>query len=408
MASTTRDVALPSSGNTSWYSHYAALDADSRRGTLDSFHLDSFDGATDDDKLTAAIAAQQAATARNMPPIVLPARPISFTSPRQLYSGLKIVPPWPTGQKNPELSSGNYGGVEITLGGSITNGLSSWWHNSAGGNVYDVYMSGFMVQGSQGAATHQFLDCATGTLYACEFNALSFNFMYGVLGNTSRKCLVTQVALTGSWTMNNAWNTQYHLGGSDSLIHMDSFNNIGVSQSAAQTGSLTTYFAKFDSLEAQVGKIYVSAMNGWRGILISGSGTSIDMHGSIIEGYKSTRVNGLLAGPGPGSLVYITDGAVSMHGVKIGQGMDNPDATETGLVRVTGGEVSMSGCNFYGRNLGDAGVYGIQHTGGRLYVAGSTRRQNEGAYWSGRPKVQTTATAGSGAYTYYCPDQSMA
>jgi len=164
---------------------------------------------------------------------------------------------------------------------------------------------------------------------------------------------------------------------------------------------------KFDSLEAQIGKLYISTMNGWRGVLISGNGTIIDMHGSIIEGFKPTRVNGLLAGPGPGSQVKITGGAVSMHGVKIGQGMDNPDASEDGLLWITGGEVSLFGVNFYGANLdptnGDQNA--IQHTGGRLYAAGITKRQN--ITLTSRPQILTSATVGTGSYTYYCPDQSL-
>lgn len=397
-----RDTALPAQGNTAWYAHYQAVDEDARRGANDSFHLDEFTG-TDDQKLTSAISAQQAATARNMPPIVLPSRPISFTTPRTLYSGCKIVPPWVTGQKNGELAGGNYVGAEITLGGSVTSGTASWWNGT--GDIYDVFMSGFTVQGNQGSSVHQFLDQPSGTLYACEFNSLAFNFMRGVFGRSDRKCLMTQVALTGSWTINNAWDTQIHAGGSDCIWWMDSFANIGVSQSASQTGTLSTYFMKLDSLELMMGKVYISAMNGWRGILISGGGSMVDMHGSIIEGYKPTRVNGLLAGPGPGSLVKITDGAVSMYGCKIGQGMDNPDVTEDGLVWISGGEVSMFGVNFYGRNMTTENA--VQHTGGRLYMAGITKRQNEGAYWTNRPNVLTTATAGTGAYTFTCPDQSI-
>jgi hypothetical protein len=188
---------------------------------------------------------------------------------------------------------------------------------------------------------------------------------------------------------------------------MDSFNNVGVSGTAAQTGGLTTYFMKWDSLEAQIGKVYISTMNGWRGVLISGAGTIIDMHGSVIEGYKPTRLNGLLSGPGPGSQVKITGGAVSMHGVKIGQGMDNPDVSENGLLDISGGEVSLFGVNFYGANMdptnGDANA--IYHTGGRLYAAGITKRQN--ITLTARPQIATTATAGNGAYTYYCPDGSL-
>lgn len=401
-----RDTTLPASGNTSWYAHYQELDEAARRGTLDSFHLDEYTG-TDDQKLTAMIADQQAATARNMPPMILPSRPMTFTTPRQWYSGLKLIGPHKSGQKNPELSSGTYVGPEISFGGTISNGASSWWNNAASvSQLFDIHMADFSMQGSQGAATHQFADCNVGTLYACNFDAISGNFMRSMYGDHSanRKFLVTQVSWTGNNTWNNAWKCQAFLGGSDVLVNPDMLN-IGVSSSAAQTGTLSTYFLVFDTLEATVqGKVYVSTMNGWRGLLISGN-SNIDMTGGVYEGYKPTRVNGLLSGPGPGSQIKITGGAVLMSGTKIGQGMDNPDATEHGLLDISGGEVTLVGVNFYGRNLGTENA--IVHTGGRLAAFGVVKRQDESAFWTGRPKVSTTATAGAGTFTYSCPDQSL-
>lgn len=356
-------------------------------GILDGFHMDAYTG-TDDEKLDKAEAAQKAATARNMPPIYLPHRPITLTRPRQFYSGQKWIGLGAAGQKNPELSAGNYVGPEITLGGTIgKNGASLFC--GTGGSIYDVFMQGFSVQGSQGSAAHQFADVPTGTLYACHFDSLAFNMMAGVFGNgASRKCLMTQVALTGSWTMNNAWDTQLNVGGSDCVFFMDSFANVGTSSSAAQTGDVNRYYFRFDSLEATVGKAYLSTLNGWRGMLISGTGSSVDLHGGVYEGYKPTRQNGLLSGPGPGTQIRVTGGAVSIHGTKIGQGMDNPDPSEGGLLQVDGGEVSVFGATFYGRNLGT--MPAVKVNGGRVSVAGLMRRQNEAAYWTGRPIVSGT------------------
>lgn len=372
--------------------------------TQGGYYLDSFTG-SDDQRLTAAIAAQQASGGTtNMAPIILPNRPLAFTTPRTLYSGCKIIGPNASGQKNPELSGGNLVGPEISLGGSISSGTSSWWNGT--GSVYDVYMANFSVQGSQGSSLHQFLDQPSGTLYACEFHALSFNFMRGVFGRSDRKCLMTQVALTGSWTMNNAWDCQSFIGGSDCIFWMDSFNNVGTSSSPVQTGDVNRYYFKFDSLEATIGKAYLSTLNGWRGMLLSGNGNSIELHGGVYEGYKPTRIDGLLSGPGPGSQIKVTGGSVAMFGTKIGQGMDNPDGSESGLLQISGGEVSLHGVQFYGQNMGTANA--VSHTAGRLYAAGIHRRQNEGGAWSGRPRFATALTAGTGANAFSCPDQSVA
>ena len=402
-----RDIPLPAQSNTDWYAHYQAMDDAVRRGEYTGYYVDEFTG-TADEKLTLAIAAQKADTARNMPPIVLSMTPTTYTLPRAWYPGCKIIGPRKTGQKNGELASGTYtGAAEIMFGGSIGNGTASWWSNSDSiGSLYDIHHADFTLQGSQGSAVHQYADCAVGTMYACNFDAISGNFMRSMYGDhaSGRKFLSTQVSWTGNNTWNNAWKCQWFVGGSDCLVNPDMLN-VGVSQSAAQTGSLGTYFMVADSLECDFGgKPYVSAMNGWRGMLISGS-SNISMTGGVFEGYKSTRVNGLLAGPGPGSLIKITGGAVTMHGTKIGQGMDNPDASEGGLLDISGGEVTLLGVNFYGRNLGT--VNAIRHTGGRLAAFGVIKRQDEGAYWTGRPKVATTATAGAGTYTYSNPDQSL-
>lgn len=405
-----RDVVLPASLSTNWYGHYSAMDATLRAMAAEGFRLDEFAG-TDDEKLTAAIAAQQGATDRNMPVIVLPSRPMTFTTPRALYSGLKIIgAPEYSGQKNPDISGGSRSGPECTMSGSISSGTSSWWR-SPGGDVNNILFANFQVQGSQGSSTHQFLDYAGGgSMYPASFHSLSFNFMRGVFGRSDRKALMTQVTMTGDWTINNCWDTAITVGGSDFNIS-PAMMNIGVSQSAAQTGDLNRYFLKLDTAEVTLGgKIYISAMNGWRGVLISGN-SSVDWYGGIIEGFKGTRTNGLLAGPGPGSLVKITGGSVNLFGTKIGQGMDNPDASEGGLIDISGNtsgqastEVGLHGVQLYGQNLGTANA--IRHTGGRLYAT-VTRRTAETGVWSGRPKIATTATPGAGAYAFTNPDQSL-
>lgn len=400
-----------------------AMDKTVRALANDGFWLDEYTG-TDDDKLTAAISDQQGATSRNMPAIVLPCRPMTFTLPRSLYSGIKIVgSPNYSGQKNPDLAGGSHSGPEINLGGSISSGTSSWW-NSPGADAQNVLMANFQVQGSQGGSVHQFLDFNSGgSMYPASFHSLSFNMMRGVFGRTDRKCLSTQITMTGDWTINNCWDTAINVGGSDMNI-APTMMNIGTSSSASQTGDINRYFIKIDTTEMTVaGKVYISTMNGWRGVLISGN-SSVDWHGGVIEGFKGVRQtvggvpNSLLAGPGPGTQVKITGGVVNFYGTKIGQGMDNPDASEDGLMEISGAaggpatppveattEVGLHGVQFYGQNMGTAKA--IKHRGGRLYAAGITRRTSEIGVWSGRPKVNTTATTNAGAYSFSNPDQSL-
>lgn len=405
---TIREVATPAEMNTDWYDHYVGITDDVQRWHKDGIHLDAMGigGDTDETKLTLAIAEQTSnnGSSLNYPPIILPNRPLSFTTPRSAYSGLKIIGAYKTGQNNAELNSGNYSGSEITLGGSISSGTSSWWNGT--GDVYNVFMADFAVQGSQGSSLHQFWDQPSGTLYACEYNSLTFNFMRGVMGRKDRKCLMTQVFLTGTWTINNIWDTALYVGGSDCGFWDGGYLNMGPSLSPAQTGTYADndYEIHFDSMgKSTVGFIYASMMNGWRGAWISGAGTELTINGGVYEGYKPNRVNGLLSSPAPGTVMRIDDGAVNLNGTHFGQYMDNPDAAENGGVQINGGEVNMSGCSVYGLNGSTSNF--VDHNGGRLAMNGILRKTDVG--WTNRPRVSSAFTSNATDDSFYCPDFSV-
>lgn len=367
--------------------------------------LDSFAG-TDDAKLTSAIAAQKAAA--GMPPIVLGARNHRFNQTRPLYSGLKLVGSRPSGPKNLELSSSNYVPSRVTLGSALSSGAASWWV-SPGSNIYDVFMADFAVSGNAGSSVHQFIDypISSGTLYACEFRSLSFNFMRSVFGRKDRPCALTQVVFSGHWTANNLWDTQFTLGGSDNLFWMGGMINIGPSSSPVQTGRYADndYEIICSSLSnTNIGYIYMTALNGWRGLKITGSsGNGLFFYGGVYEGYKSTGT--VLSGPAPGSVIRIEGGSGAFYGPSIGQGMNNPDAGEGGLVHMTGGEWSFNSATFYRGSMAET-VPCIYHRGGRLLVSGATRRQNES--WAARPRYSSTAAGRNATQTsFYCPDESV-
>lgn len=367
--------------------------------------LDSFAGATDDDKLTAAIAWQKAHT--RMPAIRLASRVHTFNVTRQLYSGLKIVGT-PAGPRNLEQSSGVFVPTRINLGASITSGTSSWWV-TPGTNLFDIYMADFAVQGNQGASVHQFIDVTSGTLYACQFHALSFNFMRGVFGIKERKCLMTQVIFSGHWTANNLWDTQFHIGGADNNLWMDGYLNIGPSSSPAQTGSLANndYELLFDSLtKTNIGYIFMSALNGWRGLKVTGSNAhGLRFFGGTYEGYKGS--NDTLAAPG--TVIRLEGGAGAFFSPSVGQGMQSPDtANEKGLIHMTGGEWAFYSPSFYRLPVADTTPM-IYQSGGRLTVHGATR--NEPDTWTTRPRYllggSVVTGPNSGENVFYCPDMSM-
>lgn len=370
--------------------------------------LDAMSGSTDDDKLTAAISAQQSTT--GMPPIVLGARNHSFNQTRTLYSGLKLIGQ-STGPKNLEQSP-NYVTSRITLGSSVSSGASSWWV-TPGGNLFDIYMGDFAVQGNSGSSVHQFIDVTSGSLYACQFHSLSFNFMRGVFGRKDRKCLMTQVVFSGHWTANNLWDTQFYIGGSDCQLWVGGYINMGPSSSPAQLGTYADgdYQVVFDSLgKTNVGYMYISALNGWRGLKVSGnSNGGLQFFGGVYEGYKASgTTTGGATLAAPGTVIRLEGGNGVFYAPNIGQGMADPDAAEGGLVHMTAGEWHFVSPSFYKGTMAESTPC-IYQSGGRLMVTGANRLQSE--TWSGRPVLDTGAVggnvAGTGSYTTYCPDLSM-
>lgn len=362
--------------------------------------LDSFAGATDDDKLTAAITWQQGHS--SMPAIRLAARNHTFNQTRSLYSGLKLIGT-PAGPRNLEQNPA-FTSTRITLGSSISSGASSWWV-TPGGNLFDIYMADFAVQGNAGASVHQFIDVTTGTLYACQFHALSFNFMRGVFGRKDRKCLMTQVVFSGHWTANNLWDTQFFLGGADNALWKDGYINMGPSSSPVQTGTYADndYQMILDNLtKTDIGYVFISALNGWRGLKVTGaSGHGLRFFGGTYEGYKSSNDN--LAAPG--TVIRLEGGSGAFFGPSIGQAMQNPDPAEGGPVHMTAGEWAFYSPSFYRTPMAETAPC-IYHTGGRLLVTGATR--HEGEVWTNRPRYQTTQSGPNGTEnSFYCPDMSM-
>ncbi len=365
-------------------------------------------GLNDDDKLDAAIAEQKASGSpggESTKPIVFSNRMHTLNSLRKFYTGLRWQARRSTGQKNPELSGGVDVGALIKLGGSV--GLNgSAWLTSPGADVHNVYIAnmGFTL-----GQNRQWADYGGGgSIYPGQFHSLAFNYAHHVMGSPTRLFAVTQMTFSGMWTINNVWGPAFQIGGSDNSFWMDGFLNIGPSGSTSQYGYPSNnhgYLGTFSSLtNTDVGYIYMTALNGWRGLRIMGSASELSLFGGVYEGYKSTRQNGLYSGPAPGSLLRVENGAVRIYGTRFGQGLDNPDSGEEGLIQMLGGELDIQGAVGFGANMNTANL--IQHTGGRLSCAGIQKRQNGGI--TGRPRVKSSFTAGSGANAFYCPDHSVA
>lgn len=294
--------------------------------------LDSFAGATDDDKLDAALAYAGAQT--YIPAIQFPNRTVTLAkSGRIPFSGMKLIGPPGAGPKNLELAGGKYTNGKVQL--NVGNGTSSWFNGS--GSLYDIYIGDLAFAG--GGSVAQFWHQATGTLYACQFHNLTFYGFKHVFGQPTAKALLTQVLFTGHWTAVSFWDTQFTLGGSDNSLWMGGYLNIGPSQAASQNGG-----GKFQLIFDGVGKtdcgdLYVTCQNNWRGVRILGNQAKLNFYGGQYEGFKPSGTGtGGGSSRADGSVIRIENGVNTFWGPWLGYAVATPDATNHGYVEVTGGE----------------------------------------------------------------------
>jgi hypothetical protein len=362
----------------------STAEAASGGGIPEGHDLSTFAGATDDAKLTSAIAYQQAQT--YMPWIrFLENRQYGpFTITRPSYSGAKFVG-YSGGPKDYELSSGKYTPNNLLV--NCGTGASSWWVGS--GSIYNMLFAGLTIRSSNAAT--QFLAHESGTLYACEFNNLMFFGMKHVLGRPAAKCLMTQVALTGHWTTLAPQDVQYTMGGSDNeLWNGGSYLNIGGNTTV---DGADRYLIELSTMgKSNVGKIYITTENtNWRGVKVTGSGQKLNFFGSIFEG----RNAGL---PCVGTVLRIEGSNVSLYGPWFAYAMSAPDAGENGVIQVTGGDVLVDS-PAYERATGVAETVPLLYqSGGRVHI----RNVQKSGTWSGLPRVQTvggTLVATDGTWT---------
>jgi hypothetical protein len=282
--------------------------------------LDTFAGSTDDAKLTAALT--YAAAQTHIPAIRLAARSHSFsTTGRTPFTGMKLQGSEANnGPKNLELGAANAPTQAIITGG--VDGSS--WFNGASGTWYDVGIRNIAFQA--GNTTTQFWSQPGGTLYACEFNSLTFYGFNHVFGSLANKALVTQVSFTGQWQVIGGTGVQFHLGGSDCSLWFYGYCNMGNGGSA----NADVFQVIFDTLgKTNVGYLYITCTGGWAGMLLEGGGTGLNFHGGTYEGLNA-------GSPATAPPVVITGGNYAFFGSAF-----DFTTTANGVITQSGGTVAL-------------------------------------------------------------------
>ncbi len=359
-------------------------------GTLTGgyIYLDSYTQASDDDKLTAAMADAQAATYR--PTIRLMNRAYTFAIQRVLYDGFRIE--GPPGYSNAEKGSANMA-CQVTL-----NGGGVWLTGSSTASTFDVYVGQIDFKGS---SSTQFMASPTQTLYCCMLRDLTFSGFKSVLGSQAAKMLITLCQFDGYWEVNNSYNGAIHLGGSDNIGLWPAGMALDSGTAFATAGAANgQYHLWLDGLEkSTIGPLYITAEGAWNGVRVTGSGigsTSNNQGGPL--DFWSPKIEGRNAGaPCNGSLLRVEGGIVNINGGWISYGMASPatpghSPADAGIIHQTGGQLSVSKTTYDHASAVAEAVPFIYSAGGIAYVD-KIWRASKGGVWTGLPRY--TAAGGT-------------
>jgi hypothetical protein len=329
--------------------------------------MDSFSGATDDDKLAAAMT--YAAAQTYIPAIMLPPREITFaTGGLTPYSGMRIIGPiGANGPKDPEL--GNFFNHIVNL--NVGTGTSSWFNGTE--TYYDIYIGNIAFQNLDLNAQfwHQPPTTAPG-LFACQFDSLAFYGFEYIFGNPSYACTMTQVSFTGHWEVVSFINTAMTLEFSDCSFWADSIGNFVISLNGGNS---------------RMGMLYLTVAPGWNGINYTSSGAPMAMYSPVIEGTSATNATYPLLSISAGNLT-VYNGQFDYV---------NPASGVNGIIVQSGGNLTLENANYQIGGAGSTFPF-VYQTSGHCLLLNPVSLAGGSIYF--RESGGTTVTASPGAITY--------
>lgn len=337
--------------------------------------VDSFAGATDADKMNAALS--YAAAQTRAPWLQLPARVFNTGAATfSMFTGLKIAGPgFGLGPMNEEIASGK--GVAGKWQTSCGSGASSLLQATS--TVNDVTVAGVTFHGGSGSQIFR----STVNLYPGRFHELTLYGGKHLFGSPAEKFLMTQVSFTGHWTVLSYTDTPITVGGGDCSLWMAGYIN---SNSPTATAGAGKPVVILDGLgKSDCGFLYITAENDWTGLQIKGAADkSVKLFGGVYEGRSQTN---LATRP----VVDVQGGSVTMYSPHIGQ-VSGSSGTVSGAVHQSGGTLTMYSPLYWRGSAVAASFPLLYQTGGtaRVYhpVAGVAGEQIRVRWSSG-----TTDTA---------------
>lgn len=285
--------------------------------------LSSFEGSTDDDRLSAFMSWGAAQTHRGMTVELDETRTYLFTRPHLLYDGFSIL-----GSPRPQDQARG----SLPVGQQVVLRTDGGWFGLGGPQTFGCSFQGLSIDGSSGSRLVE--GHPSYVLWTSVFRDISSQNCGGVLGSSSQPLLNTACTVDGWWNVNNVRDRAFNLGGSDTFFKPSQMLLDSPVDLLPDAGFLFSYS---DQSKGELSGLYCTAQ-GHSGILLRG-GSGVTFRGNVVEGRSADA-------PCHGALIRVEGGTWLIRDNVLNFAMADPGRTgrdDRGAVHVAAGNVLIDG-----------------------------------------------------------------
>jgi hypothetical protein len=353
-------------------------------------YLDSFAGANDDAKLTAALSYVSGLSYR--PAIAFSNRAYTFTTKdRAPFNGLRLIGPT-RGLQAPERNGGASDQAFM-----VNLNFNGNWFTATTASIFQVYLGQMCFKGTTGNEV-VLGNTGSGTWYCLDLEDISASGLKGVCGTYAAKLLGTAGVLRGNWDIANGTDCAINLGGSDwKLLFTQALVDSPTGSCPSAGRPVALYLQSLD--KTPVTGLYVTCRGAWSGVEIDGptnlnNGSSSNfgtvwISHSVIEGQNPVYSAGSTY-PAYGGLIKVKGGRLSLSHSWLAYAMYDPanGGSPTAVIDVTGGNFLMYDCVYDRAAAVSEDVYLVNASGGTTKVRiRDMDTASRGGAWTGTPKV---------------------
>lgn len=351
-------------------------------GDYGTVSLDSFAGADDDAKLTAALSATAADTYPRA--IQLGNKAYTFATMNRLpFEGMKIM--GPRGFGNPERGGDKMAGrVNLT-------GTGAWFAPTS--QVFTVSMWNLAFVGGSNASVIG----GTANWYCLHMRDIYSSGLKSLVGSQATAATLTACTFDGAWEINNCYDGAFHFKGSDNTFWPQ---GMLLDSGAPFVGSGQAHIWCDSMDKSTIGPLYITAEGDWCAIRHDGAAFGSSSTNQGIVYYSGIRVEGRNPGAySDGSIFRMNGGIAHISQCSINYGMGNPTvvghAAGDGVIHQVGGQLFVNQVT-YDRATGVAETVPFVWWNGTGFCSvKQVAKASRGGAWTGKPRVSvpTAATA---------------